>query len=199
MFELLFLPCPRNITLFLFLWQDLEEKRRRMIAENGLDLDEMAIPLPDDEEDLSDYKFSKFAAMYFKNNATHSYIRRVLREPLLPLTSDGDKLVKWQKRLLSNAGNQFFFLVTSNNFFVFQITYYKEVCNPPPHFWGVNIAKWCICTYIFDKEVLYCNHILQVFFNSHLTWIFNNLMINFAVLFWGVDVCTSFKCIFFMF
>lgn len=73
--------------------QDLEEKRRRMISENGLDLDEMAIPLPDDEEDLSEYKFSKFAAMYFKNNATHSYIRRVLREPLLPLASDGDKLV----------------------------------------------------------------------------------------------------------
>lgn len=64
-----------------------------MISENGLDLDEMAIPLPDDEEDLSEYKFSKFAAMYFKNNATHSYIRRVLREPLLPLASDGDKLV----------------------------------------------------------------------------------------------------------
>lgn len=73
--------------------QDLEDKRRRMISENGLDLDEMAIPLPDDEEDLSEYKFSKFAAMYFKNNATHSYIRRVLREPLLPLASDGDKLV----------------------------------------------------------------------------------------------------------
>lgn len=73
-------------------FMDLEEKRRRMISENGLDLDEMAIPLPDDEEDLSEYKFSKFAAMYFKNNATHSYIRRVLREPLLPLASDGDKL-----------------------------------------------------------------------------------------------------------
>lgn len=83
--------------------QDLEEKRRRMISENGLDLDEMAIPLPDDEEDLSEYKFSKFAAMYFKNNATHSYIRRVLREPLLPLASDGDKLVsgsiEWHRSL----------------------------------------------------------------------------------------------------
>ena len=64
-----------------------------MLAENGDDLDEIAIPLLDDEEELSDYKFSKFAAMYFKNNVTHSYIRRVLREPLLPLVSDGDKLV----------------------------------------------------------------------------------------------------------
>ena len=63
-----------------------------MLAENGADLDEMTIPLLDDE-DLSDYKFSKFDAMYFKNNATHSYIRRVLLEPLLPLASYGDKLV----------------------------------------------------------------------------------------------------------
>lgn len=64
-----------------------------MLAENGDDLDEIAIPLLDDEEDLSDYTFSKFAAIYFKNNATDSYIRRVLREPLLLLASDGDKLV----------------------------------------------------------------------------------------------------------
>lgn len=91
----LFLYYFDNLNEPSFHWrvQDLEDKRRRMISENGLDLDEMAIPLPDDEEDLSEYKFSKFAAMYFKNNATHSYIRRVLREPLLPLASDGDKLV----------------------------------------------------------------------------------------------------------
>ena len=71
-----------------------------MIAENGPDLDELATLLLDEEEDLSDYKFSKFAAMYFENNATHSYIRRVLREPLLPLASVGDKLV------IINTGSQ---------------------------------------------------------------------------------------------
>ena len=71
-----------------------------MIAENGPDLDELATLLLDEEKDLSDYTFSKFAAMYFENNATHSYIRHVLREPLLPLASDGDKLV------IINTGSQ---------------------------------------------------------------------------------------------
>ena len=166
-FELLFLLCLMNIMLFLFLWQDLEEKRRRMIRENGLDLDKIAIPLPDDEEDLSDYKFSKFAAMYFKNNATHSYIRRVLREPLLPLASDGDKLVKWQKRLLSNAGNQYFYwqLLTISLFLKSHII--KKFATPCFFFFGGgDIAKWCICAYIFDKEVLYCS-LRLVFFKSH--------------------------------
>lgn len=64
-----------------------------MILENGLDLDEMVIFLSDDEEDLFEYKFFKFVVMYFKNNVIYSYIRRVLRELLLFLVSDGDKLV----------------------------------------------------------------------------------------------------------
>lgn len=64
-----------------------------MILENGLDLDEMVIFLLDDEEDLFEYKFFKFVVMYFKNNVIYSYIRRVLRELLLLLVSDGDKLV----------------------------------------------------------------------------------------------------------
>lgn len=64
-----------------------------MILENGLDLDEMVIFLLDDEEDLFEYKFFKFVVMYFKNNVIYSYIRRVLRELLLFLVSDGDKLV----------------------------------------------------------------------------------------------------------
>ncbi|CAG5130123.1 unnamed protein product, partial [Candidula unifasciata] len=46
----------------------------------------------DNDIDLSEYKFSKFAAMYFQDNATHSYIRRALRQPLLPLESSGDQL-----------------------------------------------------------------------------------------------------------
>lgn len=64
-----------------------------MISENGLDLDEMVIFLSDDEEDFFEYKFFKFVVMYFKNNVIYSYIRRVLRELLLLLVSDGDKLV----------------------------------------------------------------------------------------------------------
>ncbi|BFZ00850.1 hypothetical protein BsWGS_03889 [Bradybaena similaris] len=42
--------------------------------------------------DVSDYKFSKFAAMYFQGNATHTHIRKALRQPLLPLNSEGDQL-----------------------------------------------------------------------------------------------------------
>ncbi|XP_026051993.1 unconventional myosin-VIIa [Carassius auratus] len=51
------------------------------------------LPLPDDEdEDLSEYKFAKFAATYFKGNATHTYIRRPLKQPLLFHEDEGDQL-----------------------------------------------------------------------------------------------------------
>uniref|UniRef100_A0A8D0CXJ8 Myosin VIIA n=1 Tax=Sander lucioperca TaxID=283035 RepID=A0A8D0CXJ8_SANLU len=52
-----------------------------------------AIPLPDEEdEDLSDYKFSKFAATYFQGVSTHTYIRRPLKQPLLFHEDEGDQL-----------------------------------------------------------------------------------------------------------
>lgn len=58
------------------------------------DLDE-ALPLPedDDEEDLSEYKFAKFAATYFQGNTTHTYVRRSLKQPLLFHDDEGDQLV----------------------------------------------------------------------------------------------------------
>ncbi|XP_035827560.1 myosin-VIIa [Aplysia californica] len=46
----------------------------------------------EEEEDLTEYKFSKFAAMYFQGNATHTNIRKALRQPLLQLSSEGDQL-----------------------------------------------------------------------------------------------------------
>lgn len=53
-----------------------------------------APPLPNDEhEDLSDYKFSKFAATYFQGVSTHTYIRRPLKQPLLFHEDEGDQLV----------------------------------------------------------------------------------------------------------
>lgn len=73
-------------------FQDLEQIRRERI-QGEMDLDAPPLPLPEDEEDISEYKFSKFAAMYFQGNANHTYIRRSLKEPLLPLKNDGDKLV----------------------------------------------------------------------------------------------------------
>ena len=86
------------------------------------------------------------------------------------------------KKLLSNAGNQYFYwqLLTISLFLKSHII--KKFATPC--FLGVNIAKWCICAYIFDKEVLYCS-LRLVFFKSHLTWIYNNLMKNFAVFFLG--------------
>lgn len=54
------------------------------------------LPLPDDEEeDLSEYKFAKFAATYFQGNATHMYIRRPLKQPLLFHEDEGDQLVSF--------------------------------------------------------------------------------------------------------
>lgn len=75
------------------LWppQDLERGRREMVEE---DLD-AALPLPDeDEEDLSEYKFAKFAATYFQGTTTHTYTRRPLKQPLLYHDDEGDQLVR---------------------------------------------------------------------------------------------------------
>ncbi|XP_076454167.1 myosin-VIIa-like isoform X2 [Babylonia areolata] len=52
-----------------------------------------AVPVVERERvDISEFKFSKFAAMYFQHNASTTYIRRGLRHPLLPLRSEGDQL-----------------------------------------------------------------------------------------------------------
>lgn len=47
----------------------------------------------EDEEDLSEFKFQKFAATYFQGNITHQYSRKPLKHPLLPLHTQGDQLV----------------------------------------------------------------------------------------------------------
>ncbi|KAM9659199.1 unconventional myosin-VIIa [Trichechus inunguis] len=70
-------------------FEDLERGRREMVEE---DLD-AALPLPDeDEEDLSEYKFAKFAATYFQGTTTHTYTRRPLKQPLLFHDDEGDQL-----------------------------------------------------------------------------------------------------------
>jgi myosin-7 len=50
--------------------------------------------VPEDEEDLSEFKFQKFAATYFQGNITHQYSRKPLKHPLLPLHTQGDQLVR---------------------------------------------------------------------------------------------------------
>ncbi|XP_016887435.1 myosin VIIAa isoform X2 [Cynoglossus semilaevis] len=71
-------------------FEDLERTHHELDVE---DLDE-ALPLPedDDEEDLSEYKFAKFAATYFQGTTTHSYVRRPLKQPLLFHDDEGDQL-----------------------------------------------------------------------------------------------------------
>jgi myosin-7 len=47
----------------------------------------------EDYEDLSEYKFQKFATTYFQGNVTHQYSKKPLKHPLLPLQTQGDQLV----------------------------------------------------------------------------------------------------------
>lgn len=49
----------------------------------------------EDEEDLSEFKFQKFAATYFQGNVGHQYSRKPLKHPLLPLHTQGDQLVRF--------------------------------------------------------------------------------------------------------
>ncbi|XP_078258138.1 myosin VIIAa isoform X2 [Rhinoraja longicauda] len=70
-------------------FEDLERSPREMDEE---DLD-ASLPLPEEEEeDLSEYKFAKFAATYFQGTTTHTYVRRPLKVPLLFHDDEGDQL-----------------------------------------------------------------------------------------------------------
>uniref|UniRef100_A0A8C5RI41 Myosin VIIA n=1 Tax=Laticauda laticaudata TaxID=8630 RepID=A0A8C5RI41_LATLA len=70
-------------------FEDLE-RVGRVLEEDDLD---MALPLPEEEEeDLSEYKFAKFAATYFQGTTMHTYVRRPLKQPLLYHEDEGDQL-----------------------------------------------------------------------------------------------------------
>ncbi|KAK7926039.1 hypothetical protein WMY93_008349 [Mugilogobius chulae] len=71
-------------------FEDLVKPSTALEAEELLD---QAPPLPaDEEDDLSNYKFTKFAATYFQGVSTHTYIRRPLKQPLLFHEDEGDQL-----------------------------------------------------------------------------------------------------------
>uniref|UniRef100_T1GP66 Myosin-VIIa n=1 Tax=Megaselia scalaris TaxID=36166 RepID=T1GP66_MEGSC len=63
--------------------KEIEERRADIIGQ---------IHISEDEEDLSEFKFQKFAATYFQGNVTHQYSRKPLKHPLLPLHTQGDQL-----------------------------------------------------------------------------------------------------------
>ena len=57
----------------------------------------MGVPTTqEDYEDLSEFKFVKFAATYFQGNVTHQYSRKPLKYSLLTLQTQGDQLVSLQ-------------------------------------------------------------------------------------------------------
>ena len=45
--------------------------------------------MPEDFEDLSEYKFQKFAATYFQGTVNHQYSKKPLKQSLLPLQTQG--------------------------------------------------------------------------------------------------------------
>lgn len=47
----------------------------------------------EDDDDLDEYSFSKFASMYFQGAASPSHIRQRLRQPLLYHEDEGDVVV----------------------------------------------------------------------------------------------------------
>jgi len=88
----IFYVTPKKYSFNFVIWQDLEPQRRRDFVDSATD---SRLPLPEDADDvdIADYKFSKFAATHFQNNATPTHIRRALKQPLLPLKNEGDQLV----------------------------------------------------------------------------------------------------------
>uniref|UniRef100_A0A671U7S7 Myosin VIIAa n=1 Tax=Sparus aurata TaxID=8175 RepID=A0A671U7S7_SPAAU len=61
-------------------------------APAGFEVTTTPLLVDDDEEDLSEYKFAKFAATYFQGTSTHTYVRRPLKQPLLFHDDEGDQL-----------------------------------------------------------------------------------------------------------
>jgi myosin-7 len=51
------------------------------------------LPLPNQDEDLREYTFAKFASTYFQGNATPYFTKKTLKQPLLAIKSERDQLV----------------------------------------------------------------------------------------------------------
>ena len=65
------------------------------MQEEDIDVDSMHLPLPDDDEDILEYKFEKFASAYFQSKEPAVHSRHALKTPLLPLKNEGDQLVRF--------------------------------------------------------------------------------------------------------
>eukprot|EP00061_Rhincodon_typus_P011459 g36480.t1 len=62
-------------------FEDVEVKQEKL---EEFDLDNISVPSESDEEDdLTQYTFPKYAATYFQGSATHTHVQKALRHPLL--------------------------------------------------------------------------------------------------------------------
>ncbi|MBN3325575.1 MYO7A protein, partial [Atractosteus spatula] len=68
------------------------EGRKANLEEVDLDEVPMAETPQEEYDDIEEYSFSKFASMYFQGAATHTHIRKRLRQPLLYHEDEGDSL-----------------------------------------------------------------------------------------------------------
>ncbi|XP_068447337.1 unconventional myosin-VIIb [Clinocottus analis] len=66
------------------------EGKRTAIEEIDIDNIPEDIPIDDDDDDLDEYSFSKFASVNFQGAATYTHIRQRLRQPLLYHEDEGD-------------------------------------------------------------------------------------------------------------
>lgn len=72
-------------------FQDLPTPGKGAVSEDDI-ISGIPRPPGDQDEDLSEYKFQKYAATYFQGNVNHQYSRKQLKQPLLQLQTQGDQL-----------------------------------------------------------------------------------------------------------
>lgn len=87
---------------FVLCFQDLPSAGKGVVSEDDII---SAIPRPagEQDEDLSEYKFQKYAATYFQGNVNHQYSRKQLKQPLLQLQTQGDQLVSTETLSFANT------------------------------------------------------------------------------------------------
>uniref|UniRef100_T1IYK7 Myosin motor domain-containing protein n=1 Tax=Strigamia maritima TaxID=126957 RepID=T1IYK7_STRMM len=76
--------------IFGGIWGSKDDESTQEVT--SIDVDGALPTLPDDEKDLSEYKFQKFATTYFQGNVNHQYMKRALKQPLLSLQTSGDTM-----------------------------------------------------------------------------------------------------------
>ncbi|CAF3927592.1 unnamed protein product, partial [Rotaria magnacalcarata] len=61
-------------------------------SDDNIERIDKPLPLPDQDEDLKEYTFAKFASTYFQGNATPHFTKKTLKQPLLTIKSERDQL-----------------------------------------------------------------------------------------------------------